>query len=327
MPPTSLIFGQLTREYILPASGPARLDVAGGSPLYCAAGFRVFESGVGLVGRVGNDYPRAWLNDCMSRGIDTSGIKVLDRDADVREFVAYAESLEATRVNPISQFARRKTTVPKSLLGYQFDKPRDAALDLSITDIPGDFLNARAAYFCPMGLMTQSQLIAGLKRGTTHTFILDPLPAAMTAAARRELPLLHGVTALLASQEEMRNLFQAETYDLWEMAEAMALYGIDYVVIKCGARGQLLYIASNKKRYEIPAYPARIADVTGAGDAFGGGFMAGFCKNYDPLEGVLHGNVAVSLKLEGSGAFYPLDVMPGLAQARLEALRGMVREV
>jgi sugar/nucleoside kinase (ribokinase family) len=125
----------------------------------------------------------------------------------------------------------------------------------------------------------------------------------------------------------MRNLFQAETYDLWEMAEAMALYGIDYVVIKCGARGQLLYIASNKKRYEIPAYPARIADVTGAGDAFGGGFMAGFCKNYDPLEGVLHGNVAVSLKLEGSGAFYPLDVMPGLAQARLEALRGMVREV
>ena len=326
MPPTSLIFGQLTREYLLPPSGPARLDVAGGSPLYAAAGFRVFGSGVGLVGRVGNDYPRSWLNDCMARGLDTGGIKILDQNADVREFRAYTEAFELSRVNPVSQFARRQMTVPKSLLGYQPDKPRDDALKLLVTDIPNDFLNARAAYLCPMDLMTQAQLIAGLKLGTTHTFILDPAPAAMTPAARRELPLLHGVTAFLASQEELQNLFQAETHDPWEMAEGIALYGIDYVAIKCGARGQLLYIASNKKRYEIPAYPARIADVTGAGDAFGGGFMAGFCKNYDPLEGVLHGNIAASLKLEGSGAFYPLDVMPGLAEARLETLRGMVRE-
>jgi len=31
--------------------------------------------------------------------------------------------------------------------------------------------------------------------------------------------------------------------------------------------------------------------------------------------------------MEGSGAFYPLDVLPGLAQARLNVLREMVREV
>ena len=64
-----------------------------------------------------------------------------------------------------------------------------------------------------------------------------------------------------------------------------------------------------------------------AGDAFCGGFLAGYCKNYDPLEGVLYGNVSASLKLEGSGAFYPLDVLPGLAEARLGALRNMVRAV
>jgi len=176
--------------------------------------------------------------------------------------------------------------------------------------------------------VTQTQLIAGLKRGTTHTFVLDPAPASMTPAARRELPaLLNGVTAFLTSQAELRNLFQAETHDLWEMAAAISLYGCDYVVIKCGAQGQLLYVVSNKRKLEIPAYPARVADPTGVGDAFGGGFMAGFCKNYDPLEGVLHGNISASLKLEGSGAFYPLDVMPGLAEARLNALRDMVREV
>jgi sugar/nucleoside kinase (ribokinase family) len=331
MEPHFLVFGQLTREYLLPPDGLPRLDVPGGSLLYAAAGLRVWESGIGLVGRVGNDYPREWLNMCLARGLDTSGVRVVSKDIDVRDFVAYSESFEANRINPVSHFARRGMTFPKSLFGYQppgDKKKRDEARTLIVTDIPNDYLTARAALLCPMDLVTQTQLIAGMKRGSVHTFVLDPGPATMTRNARRELPaLLNGVTAFLPSQEELCNLFWGETYDLWKMAEAVSVYGCEYVVIKCGARGQLLYDTNTKKKWEIPAYPARLADPTGAGDAFCGGFLAGYCKHYDPLEGVLYGNISASLKLEGSGAFYPLDVLPGLAEARLSALRNMVREV
>jgi sugar/nucleoside kinase (ribokinase family) len=111
------------------------------------------------------------------------------------------------------------------------------------------------------------------------------------------------------------------------MAEMISVYGPEYVVIKCGPGGQLLYDVSTKRKWEIPAYPARLADPTGVGDAFNGGFLAGYCKSYDPLEGVLYGNISASLKLEGSGVYYPLDVMPGLGEARLHVLRDMVREV
>jgi sugar/nucleoside kinase (ribokinase family) len=280
------------------------------------------------VGRVGNDYPRAWLNDVKLRKFDTTGIHILQKEVDVRDFIAYNESFEANRVNPVSHFARREMTFPKSLLGYQPDKELDEEIELTVRDIPDDYLTARAAYLCPMGLVTQTQLIAGLKRGYVHSFILDPLPAAMTPASRRDLPaLLNGVTAFLPSEEEIRNLFQNETHDLWEMAEAVSLYGCEYVVIKRGRHGQYLYDADAKRKWEIPAYPARVEDVTGVGDAFGGGFVAGFCKEYDPLDGVLYGNVSASLKLEGYGAFQPMDVMPGLADARLNALREMVRKV
>jgi len=330
MPPQFLVFGNLTREYLLPAIGQPRLDVAGGSLLYAAAGLRVWESDVGLVGRVGDDYPRAWLNECKRRGFDTSGIKILSKNLDVREFTSYNESFEASEVNPITHFARREMTFPKNLLGYQplEERALDEARRLVVSDIPENYLSARAALICPMDLMAQNQLIAGLKRGNTHTFVLDPLHTMMTPKAKRELPaLLNGVTALLLSQEELRNLFWGETHDLWQMAESVSMYGCEYVVIKCGAQGQLLFIASNKRKYEIPAYPARIADPTGAGDAFGGGFLAGYCKNYDPLEGVFYGSVSASLKLEGSGAFYPLDVLPGLAEARLNAVKALVREV
>jgi sugar/nucleoside kinase (ribokinase family) len=323
-----VVFGQLTREFVLPSTRRPRLDMPGGSLLYAAGGLGVWESDVGLVGRVGNDYPRAWLKDVKSHGFDTSGVRILPKDMDVRDFVAYTESFEANRVNPVSHFARREMTFPKSLLGYQPDKKTDEEIKLTVGDIPNDYLTARAAYLCPMDLVTQTQLIAGLKRGHVHTFVLDPSPDSMTPASRRELPaLLNGVTVFLPSEEEMRNLFQSETHDLWEMAEAISLYGCEYVVIKRGLNGQLLYDADTKRRWEIPAYPTRMEDVTGAGDAFGGGVVAGFCKDYDPLEGVLHGNVSSSLKLEGHGAFHPLDVMPGLAEARLRALRDMVRKI
>jgi ribokinase len=330
MPPQFLIFGQLTREYQLPASGPPRLDVPGGSLLYAAAGLRVWESEVGLVARVGDDYPRAWLNECNKRGFDTRGVNVLPGALDVREFLAISESHETSRINPIAHFSRRGLTIPKSLMGYQPPEERgqEDRRGLIVSDIPGEYLSARAALICPMGLSTQNQLIAGLKRGNVHSFLIDPSAEEMKPPARRKLPaFLNGVTALLLSQEKLRNLFWGETHDLWAMAEAVSLYGCEYVVIKCGGHGQLLYIAGTKQKYEIPAYPARLADPTGAGHAFNGGFLAGYCKNYDPLEGVWYGSVSASLKLEGNGAYYPLDVMPGLAEARLNAVKSLVREV
>src|SRR4026208_2606987 len=101
MNPEFLVFGQLTREYLLPPDGSPRLDVAGGSLLYAAAGLRGWEAEIGLVGLVGNDSPREWLNHCMARGFDTSGIRIVAKNIDVREFIAYSESFEANRVNPV----------------------------------------------------------------------------------------------------------------------------------------------------------------------------------------------------------------------------------
>jgi len=330
MPPKFLVFGNLTREFLVPAGEQPRLDVPGGSLLYAAAGLKVWESDIGLVGRVGDDYPRTWLNDLKSRGFDTMGVRILPQELDLREFISYNENFEMNQGSPITQFARRGMTFPKSLLGYQpsVEREPEEAKKLLVTDIPEEYLSARAALFCPMELSTQNQLISGLKRGNVHSFILDPSPASMTPKARRELPaLLNGVTALLLSEGELRNLFWGETHDLWEMAESVSLYGCEYIVVKCGANGQLLYVAGTKRKVEIPAYPARIADPTGAGDAFDGGFLAGYCKNYDPLEGVFYGSVSASLKLEGSGAFYPLEVLPGLAEARLNAVKGLARDV
>jgi sugar/nucleoside kinase (ribokinase family) len=333
MEPSFILVGSLTRDYLLPPFGQPLLDSPGGNLLHAASGLAVWDARLGLVSRVGEDYPRQWLKELDARGWDISGIRIQPGALDQRSFLAWSESFEASRNNPVSHFARRGIPFPKALLGFQprsdsqtaLGKPDPAAPVLS--DVPANYLDAGALHLCPLRLAGHLQFLDAL-RGAMRVLTLDPSAAYMTPSSLKEVRgLASGLTAFLPSLEEITALFWGQTHDPWEMAAAIGEFGCEYVVIKCGPRGQLLYDALNRRRWEIPAYPARLADPTGVGDVFCGGFLAGYRKNYDPLEGVLCGNVSASLAIEGSGPFYPLDVAPGLAEARLGALREMVREV
>jgi hypothetical protein len=55
--------------------------------------------------------------------------------------------------------------------------------------------------------------------------------------------------------------------------------------------------------------------------------LAGFRRTFDPVQAAVHGNISASLVIEGQGPFYALESLPGLAQARIEALSQTVREV
>ena len=336
MPPTFVIAGKLNREYILPPVGNPLLDSPGGNLLYAAGGLSVWDRDAGLVGRVGEDYPRQWLGALEGRGFDTGGIRTLraPHNMDLRSFVAYTDFNERNYSNAVSHFARRQLAFPKSLLGYQAPGPaRKDAREPDVSspaalDVPKEYWDVRHVHLCPFDFISQSQMVNLFKGGSTQTVSLDPAPGYMSPAFWRDLRLvLQGVTIFQPSEEEMRALFWGETNDLWEMALKVSEFGPQIIVIKRGQLGQFVYDAAGKHRYEIPAYPARLADPTGMGDAYCGGFLAGFQKTDDPLMAALHGSVSASLKIEGSGPFYPLDVMPGLAAARLYSLRDMVREV
>jgi sugar/nucleoside kinase (ribokinase family) len=334
MEPAYVVAGRMTREYILPPSGNPLLDVAGGSALYAAGGVLPWAGDVGIVARVGEDYPRPWLKDIQARGVNTEGVEILPQTLDLRAFHAYNEEFEVTHSLPVSQFARRGLTFPKVLLGYQDpsqvekDTRKSDPRSPAATAVPLDYREARAVHICPMEFVSHNHLTNVFSTGSVATLTLDPSAGYMMPSFLRELRVVvNRLTAFLPSEEELRGLFWGITHDLWEMAATIGEYGCDLIVIKRGARGQSVYDVKGRHRWEIPAYPARLADPTGVGEAFCGGFLAGFRKTYDPVQATLYGNISASLKLEGSGAFYPLDVLPGLAHARLEVLRELVQEV
>lgn len=334
MKPNFVIAGKLTREYLLPPHGSPLLDSPGGNLIYTAGGLAVWDTNIGLISRITKEYPTEWLYQFQTRGFDIRGIETVQENFDLRSFIAYTDTHERSQTSAVSHFARRELTFPKTLLGYQ--PPDETIKDLRTMDIaspsalsvPKDFHDVNYIHICSFDFASQSQMVNLFKNASTQTVTLDPAPAYMTPRFWRELRLvLQGVTAFHPSEEEIRSLFWGETNDLWEMAKHISDYGVKFVIIKRGSKGQILYESVGKKKYEIPAYPSRMADPTGAGDAFCGGFLAGFQKTNDPLQAVLYGNVSASLKVEGSGPFYPLDVMPGLADARYQALQEMARQV
>lgn len=334
MQPTFVIAGKLNREYILPPLGNPLMDSSGGSLLYATGGLAVWDQNIGLISRVGEDYPRQWLRDLEERGFDTCGIHIQSQSMDLRAFIAFTDSNEHSNSNAVSHFARRQLTFPKLLLGYQAPDesrkdPREPDPNSpAALDVPKEYREVRFVHICPFDFVSQSQMVNLFRGGSNQTVSLDPAPGYMTPSFWRDLRLvLQGVNIFQPSEDELRALFWGETNDLWEMAQKASEYGPEVIVIKRGSLGQIIYDVPGNHRYEIPAYSSRLADPTGAGDAFCGGFLAGFQKTNDPLMAACYGSVSASLKIEGSGPFYPLEVMPGLAAARLRAIKEMVREV
>ena len=328
-----VIAGQLRRNYAILPSGKSLLDVPGGSLLYAAAGMAIWESGVGLIGRVGEDFPQEWLEGIARRGLDTRGIHILPEAVDLRHFAAYPDADTLVTDNPVSHFARLGMAYPKTLLGYTPPTPqidsrnRAELLTIRQNDFPSDYLDATAAHLCPLDYLSHTLLPAVLRRGHVHTLTLDPGANYMNPTFWDDIPvLLNGLNAFLVSEEKLLNLFQGRSTDLWEMAETLAGYGCEMIVIKRGSRGQYLYDRNSRARWIIPAYPVQVLDPTGSGDAFCGGFLAGYRSTYDPLHAALTGNISAAMVIEGTNPFYALDALPGLPKARLEALRDMVRK-
>jgi ribokinase len=310
------------------------IDVPGGDLLYAAAGLLKWDKNAGLLARAGEDYPRKWLQNFEQYGLNIQGIHILPERMDLRNFLSYDEQFVCQNNNPVAHFARLGLPFPKILLGYQ--PPVDTRVfpgKVAISsprpsEIPSDYLHSRTVHLCELDYPTASRLVSTFRENLVTTLTLDPPAKWMQPTNWSEVSLiLNGLTAILPSEQELRSLFWGKTTDLVEMAHAITAHSCQLVVVKCGSQGQLLYDSASHKCWQIPAYPVKMMDPTGAGASFCGGFLAGLKLTDDPLQAVLHGNISASLTIEGSGAFHILESHIGLAKARLDSLQETIREI
>jgi 2-dehydro-3-deoxygluconokinase len=132
----------------------------------------------------------------------------------------------------------------------------------------------------------------------------------------RARAVMHGAmercTIALPSVDDSRVLTGLDDPDA--IADAYLRRGPSIVALKLGAEGALVATADRRERLA----PRRVqaVDATGAGDTFGGAFLARLAAGADPFEAARYANAAAALTTTGYGAVAPIP--------RAEAVRELL---
>lgn len=119
----------------------------------------------------------------------------------------------------------------------------------------------------------------------------------------------------LPSLEDMVSL--TGLHDASAIARHCLARGAGLVALKMGSQGALL--AADGWSEHVPPHPCTALDATGAGDTFGGAFVARLLAGDRPLEAARYANVAAALSTQGYGA---VDPIPKAAQVRAALAAG-----
>ncbi|RMG94830.1 MAG: carbohydrate kinase family protein [Chloroflexi bacterium] len=319
--PRYICGGGIRIDYIIRHDGRVHNGIVGGNALYAAVGAALWTQNVAVWGRVGVNYPQQWLNELSKYGLDTSSIIQLDTPQDHRTFYAYLPDGRREDTNPAYHFARIGHPLPEALHGYIHSTPGQdnphqyEPLALRPDDWPTHFdplpQRPTVVHLSPLALSTHLHLPPFLRQRGVGQITADPGERYMQPDnipwLRQFLPHLD---AFLPSEQEIRTLFGPKM-GVWEAAETLCDWGVPLVVIKLGAKGVIMLEGKNGRRTELPAiYQAndpRVVDVTGAGDAFCGGFMVGLAQTGSPRQAAQMGLQSAARVLEGYGALYALQ--------------------
>ncbi len=103
------------------------------------------------------------------------------------------------------------------------------------------------------------------------------------------------------SLEDARALLRLEEPE--RIARHLLDLGCSLVALKMGAEGCI--VAEGNETIEVPAFPVKVVDTTGAGDAFDAGFLAYVLEGKSPREAAVFANAVAALKCQGRGAVAP----------------------
>ena len=142
-------------------------------------------------------------------------------------------------------------------------------------DLPKRTPRARFAYFTSfVGDGPLEAQLAFLARLTPETEIaFDPGEIYARKGVKRFLPILHRCSYLFATEKELEMLCGLS---LPESLDFILNAGVGLVVCKMGGRGARL--VGRRVDMYVPPLPTEVVDVTGAGDLFAAGFIAGMIE-------------------------------------------------
>ena len=147
--------------------------------------------------------------------------------------------------------------------------------------------------------MPTIEFLAQEAKKRNKVVIINPAPA---LAMSEEL--LHNVDYLVPNEHELSIITGKPTDSLDQIKSAVQTLmdkDIPCVLTTLGEKG--VYLATKDEQHIIEAYPVKVVDTTGAGDAFIGGFVGALAKNMNIIDAVNHANKVAAISVTRVGAF------------------------
>jgi sugar/nucleoside kinase (ribokinase family) len=254
--------------------------ILGGAATFIGLAASQFNVNSTIVSIVGDDLPQAYLDMLSSKGIDTSGIEIVQGGKTFYWKGKYHNDLNSrdTLVTELNTLADFNPVVPENY--------KDAAVVMLGNLHP----------------MVQLSVINQMAK-RPKLIVLDTMNFWMDNALDDLLEVIKHIDVITINDEEARQL--TGEYSLVKAAAKIQTMGPKYVVIKKGEHGALLFHQENI--FFAPALPLEeVFDPTGAGDTFAGGFT-GYLAATDNMSfenmknAVIHGSNLASFSVERFG--------------------------
>jgi sugar/nucleoside kinase (ribokinase family) len=274
-------------------------EIMGGSATFFGLVASFFAE-TGLVGVVGDDYPEEYIRILEER-LDTRGL-VVEKGRSFRFESRFGYDLGV------------RTTLKTELNVFGDWSPV----------IPEEYADAEYVYIGNIGPEQQLRVLDQLNR--PKITVADTIEYWMKNQREQLLELISRVDGMVLNDEEVRQL--CETPNIVKGARAILEMGPDFVIIKKGEHGAILF--TPEMIFPTCGYPLEeVVDPTGAGDCFAGGFMGHLARSGDLSrktlrEAVVYGNVMGSFAVERFGVERFLDLTMEEIEGRYRKYKSMV---
>lgn len=227
--------------------------ILGGAATYIGLAASVMKTDVGLVSVIGGDFPQEYLDMMTTKGINIDGVEMIKDGKTFFWSGKYHNDLNS-----------RDTLVTELNVLENFD-PK----------IPASVADAEVLL---LGNLHPAVQLAVLDRMNARPklVILDTMNFWMDLTWDLLMEVIAKTDVITINDEEARQL--SGEYSLVKAAQKIHTMGPEYVIIKKGEHGALLF--NDGKIFAIPALPLEeVFDPTGAGDTFAGGFASHIAKS------------------------------------------------
>lgn len=279
-----IVIGNLTVDDVVHPNGETTMASPGGNTIYAATGALIWGLSVGVVARVGADFPVAALDRLRDAGLDTGGLRPIEGPT-VRNWVIYEHDGHRSwvyRTPPERRFevAPGPEDIPTGWTGQKQDR-------------------APVVHVAAMPLGAAAGIVGHLRAEGRRAVVTLDTHEAWPAGRDDVLALARRVDVFLPSHGELAAIVG---YDDPERAcRELQAEGVPAVVVKCGANGALVS-ASGGPPVRIAPPDVAVLDATGAGDTFCGGLAAGLAAGESLVVAAQRGAATAGAALGASGS-------------------------